>query len=157
MHAGTRHFELRLIELLAVACHDIAVYLYNLDDDVHKHRIYEEWRDLPRDRMQPGRFIAPTAFYHRSYPSHAQYPNGEADMVGYWAEAKIFGGEVIFDRGDSGTEVSFHDLGRWTGAMAFQRPEESAATTSAARFCWNAHVRSKIRCATKHSSREVLT
>lgn len=29
-----------------------------------------------------------------------------ADVVGYWAEAKIFGGVVVFDRGPSGTEVS---------------------------------------------------
>jgi hypothetical protein len=52
--------------------------------------------------------MTPTPFYHRSYLAHAQYPNGVADVVGYWAEAKIFGGVVIFDRGESGTEVSDH-------------------------------------------------
>jgi hypothetical protein len=107
-HLGTQRFELRLIELLAVACHQIAVYLYNLNDGVHKHCIYEEWRDLPRDPRQPGQCMTPTPFYHRSYLAHAQYPNGVADVVGYWAEAKIFGGVVIFDRGESGTEVSDH-------------------------------------------------
>ncbi|KAK4129827.1 hypothetical protein N657DRAFT_630627 [Parathielavia appendiculata] len=35
-----------------------------------------------------------------------QYPNGVADMVRYWAGARIFGGVVLFDRGPSGTEAS---------------------------------------------------
>lgn len=103
--AGSQHYELRLIELLAVACHQLAVYLYNLDDGIHPHRVCEEWRDLPRERVAPGQYVAPTAFYHRSYLAHDQYPNGLADIVGYWAEAKIFGGAVLFDRGESGTEV----------------------------------------------------
>ncbi|RFN46003.1 hypothetical protein FIE12Z_9754 [Fusarium flagelliforme] len=33
-----------------------------------------------------------------------QYPNGAADTVGYWAEAKIFGGVLVFDRGESEIE-----------------------------------------------------
>lgn len=38
--------------------------------------------------------------------SHDGYPNGLADVVGYWAEARIFGGVVLFDRGESELEVS---------------------------------------------------
>jgi hypothetical protein len=34
-----------------------------------------------------------------------QYPDGLADVAGYWAEDRIFGGVVLFDRGDSGYEV----------------------------------------------------
>ena len=49
---------------------------------------------------------APTAFCHRSYLASEQYPNGIADVVGYWAEARIFGGGVVFDRGETDTEVS---------------------------------------------------
>ncbi len=108
-HPGTQRFELRLIELLAVACHQIAVFLYNLDDGVHKHCVYETWRNLPREPPrgeQPVEFIPPTVFYHGMYFASEQYPNGVADIVGYWAEAKIFGGVVLFDRGESGTEVS---------------------------------------------------
>ena len=30
-----------------------------------------------------------------------QYPDGLADVVGYWAENKVLGGVVIFDRSDS--------------------------------------------------------
>lgn len=91
--------------MLAVSCHQIAVYLYNLDDSVHRHEVYDDWRDLPRDLVRPGQYIAPTAFYHGSYLSDSQYPNGLADIVGYWAEAKLFGGVVVFDRGEAGNEV----------------------------------------------------
>ncbi|KAG7294574.1 hypothetical protein NEMBOFW57_004650 [Staphylotrichum longicolle] len=103
-HLGTREFELRLIELLAVACHQIAVYLYILDEGNHKHRLYEEWRETPDAREFPGQYVVPTPFYHSSYIFDQQYPNGVADIVGYWAEANIFGGVVLFDRGESGTE-----------------------------------------------------
>ncbi|KAL2022503.1 hypothetical protein VTK56DRAFT_5110 [Thermocarpiscus australiensis] len=99
-------FELRLLELLAVSCHQIAVYLFNLDDGVHKHRVYEAWRDIPRTRIEPGEYFAPAVFFHSWYVDFDQYPNGIADIVGYWAEAKIFGGVVIFDRGESGVEES---------------------------------------------------
>jgi hypothetical protein len=105
-HLGTRQFELRLIELVAVACHQIAVHLYALDEGHHKHHSYDEWRDSPGAREFPGQYVVPTPFYHSSYIVDQQYPNGVADIVGYWAEAKIFGGVVIFDRGESGTEVS---------------------------------------------------
>lgn len=41
---------------------------------------------------------APTLFMHGWYQAFEQYPHGVADMVGYWAEAQIFGGVVLFDR-----------------------------------------------------------
>jgi hypothetical protein len=56
--------------------------------------------------MEPGNYVAPTPFYHHSYLCHTQYPCGVADIVGYWAEAKLFGGVVLFDRGESGTDLS---------------------------------------------------
>ncbi|AEO71879.1 uncharacterized protein THITE_2083603 [Thermothielavioides terrestris NRRL 8126] len=124
-YPGTQRFELRLIELLAVSCHQIAVYLYSLDDGVHPHRVYEEWRDLPRERVHgPFQYIAPIPFYHGSYLAHTQYPNGLADVVGYWAEAKIFGGVVLFDRGESGTECRdlFLHPGRYKGPRTIYPP-----------------------------------
>ncbi|KAK5662340.1 hypothetical protein OQA88_8249 [Cercophora sp. LCS_1] len=104
---GTQRFELRLMEILAVACHNIAVYLWNLDDGIHKHQVYEDWRDKPGQELL-GRLIVyrgHTPFYHNNYQDFDQYPNGLADLVGYWAEARIFGGVILFDRGESGTEV----------------------------------------------------
>ena len=43
---------------------------------------------------------------HEDYHDLQQYPNGVADVVGYWAEYHLFGGVVLFDRGESGTDVS---------------------------------------------------
>ena len=95
--------------MLADACHQIASYLYSLDDGVHKHSLYYTWRDSTEPASSDPRLVlhrAPAAFYHTSYQDFDRYPNGIADVVGYWAEAKIFGGVMVFDRGESGTEVS---------------------------------------------------
>ncbi|RFU30676.1 hypothetical protein B7463_g5661, partial [Scytalidium lignicola] len=103
-------YNLTLIELVAVACHQIAVYLFQLDDGSHKHSIHEKWANkqlndsnYEQNRLD-GLVIPPTAFYHNNYNYPERYPNGVADMAGYWAEAKIFGGVVLFDRGESGNE-----------------------------------------------------
>jgi hypothetical protein len=51
----------------------------------------------------------PTLFFHRWYLDHQQYPNGIADIVGYWAETRIFGGVVLFDRiAPESHQVFFH-------------------------------------------------
>lgn len=54
----------------------------------------------PWDARRP-----PTAFSNRIYVAIEQYPNGVADAVGYWAEARIFGGVVVFNRGETEDEV----------------------------------------------------
>jgi hypothetical protein len=77
--------------------------LYELDEGPHKHRLYSEWRDQQQGRTDE--YFAATAFWHWGYVDFDQYPNGVADIVGYWAEANIFGGVVVFDRGPSGTEA----------------------------------------------------
>jgi hypothetical protein len=46
-----------------------------------------------------------TLLSHYDYLDHEYYPRGWADTVGYWAEDRLFGGVVLFDRGSSGTEV----------------------------------------------------
>ncbi|OAR01351.1 hypothetical protein LLEC1_07781 [Akanthomyces lecanii] len=101
---GTRDFSLRLIELLAVSCHQIAAHLFQLESPCHTQEEYEQWRDEPRDRNRWDWYRPPAAFCHRSYLASDQYPNGIADVVGYWAEARIFGGVVLFDRGETDTE-----------------------------------------------------
>ncbi|RFU36296.1 hypothetical protein B7463_g95, partial [Scytalidium lignicola] len=113
---GSRAFLLRLVELVAVACHQIAVFLYKLDHNLHKGQ-YEKWRIAREEvlraswtRSVPLR-LPPVPFFHRSYNADKQYPNGTADIAGYWAEAKILGGVVLFDRGKSDLEcnrVFFH-------------------------------------------------
>jgi hypothetical protein len=44
-----------------------------------------------------------TLFCHPWYRDYDQYPEGIADCVGYWAEERIFGGVVLFDRRDPGS------------------------------------------------------
>jgi hypothetical protein len=39
-----------------------------------------------------------TLFYHAWYRDPIQYPEGVADMAGYWAENRVLGGVVLFDR-----------------------------------------------------------
>ena len=52
-------------------------------------------------------FYPVTAFVHRFYVDSDQYPRGVADVTGYWAEGRIFGGVVVFDRGESEQEVGY--------------------------------------------------
>jgi hypothetical protein len=49
-------------------------------------------------------------FLHAAYDAFDQYPRGVADMVGYWAESRLFGGVVIFDRGEDEIGVRILDL-----------------------------------------------
>ena len=46
--------------------------------------------------------------FHDCYISFQNYPFGLLDVVGYWAETQLFGGVLVFDRGDSGSEVCQH-------------------------------------------------
>lgn len=67
--------------------------------------IYEELHPLP----------APTAstepalpdFSHPKYLNYRAYPRGPVDLVGYWAEMRIFGGVVVFEHGNPPGEVSW--------------------------------------------------
>lgn len=109
---GTTAWKLRLLELVTTACHDIAVYLYQMDDGVHKHAEHKAWREhkletLPKeDVMGRKQLPPPTVFWTGAYMDWSHYPNGLADMAGYWAEIQLFGGVVLFDRGESEEEVS---------------------------------------------------
>jgi hypothetical protein len=94
---------------VAIAVHSIAVTLFQRGHCIHdalwktKDAAYSidavtTWReDLGRPDLNPD----PTLFSHFSYMAVGQYPNGLADIVGYWAENKVLGGVVIFDRSDS--------------------------------------------------------
>jgi hypothetical protein len=98
-----------LIELVVVACHDIGASLYELDEGAHKHSLHEEWLAQERPYLingyhRSGYRLPPAAFFHASYCYPDQYPRGLADVAGYWVEAKLFGGVVVFDRGESEKE-----------------------------------------------------
>ena len=108
---GSRPSHLRLIELCAVACHQIAIFLFQNEGKSHAGE-YEAWlaeqrrlRDAGDDKYRFYSVEPPVPFYHNAYVADDLYPHGIADMVGYWAEARIFGGVVLFDRGPSDEEV----------------------------------------------------
>ncbi|KAH8768345.1 hypothetical protein F5883DRAFT_554419, partial [Diaporthe sp. PMI_573] len=113
---GSVAYKLRLLELVVIACHDIAVYLYQLDDGAHKHAEWENWHTEKLDSLakeDPGecqthrfQFGPPTPFFRSGYRYYTRYPNGLADVVGYWVEHHIFGGVVLFDRGASEEECN---------------------------------------------------
>lgn len=64
--------------------------------------------------MHPhGYFLPYTPFVHAYYQFYEQYPRGFADTVGYWAEGKIFGGVIVFERGDTDQEVGVYQTLTW--------------------------------------------
>ena len=90
--------------------------LFDLQPKVHQGDVDAamSWKREPRRvEIFPGRMVLeeerydtkPTLFFHCDYLDHEQYPNGLADIAGYWAEDRILGGVVVFDRGQSGLEV----------------------------------------------------
>ncbi|KAK3934669.1 hypothetical protein QBC46DRAFT_358846 [Diplogelasinospora grovesii] len=103
---GSRAFQIRLIELAAVSIHQVAVQLYKLDASLHKDDGIASW-EPPKEHplfwiLNPDG-APPTLFQHRQYRDYDQYPDGVADGVGYWAESRIFGGVVLFDRREPGS------------------------------------------------------
>ncbi|KAF5694160.1 hypothetical protein FDENT_1465 [Fusarium denticulatum] len=109
---GSEKLNLRLVEVVAVACHQIGAFLFNLDDGAHKHKVYEDWRQSVLEEKERGvesrKYYdpPPIAFCHRAYRYPEQYPQGMADVAGYWAESKILGGVVVFDRGETEQECN---------------------------------------------------
>ncbi|RSL93329.1 hypothetical protein CEP52_013302 [Fusarium oligoseptatum] len=130
---GSREFNLRLIELIVVACHQIAAYLFGLDDGVHKHRVFDDWLQQQlvesilnsrNGKANSGYKLPPSAFFHSAYTYVEEYPQGLGDVAGYWAEGKIFGGVVVFDRGETEQECKaiWMDGARWKGPHTLYPP-----------------------------------
>ncbi|KAG6354247.1 hypothetical protein INS49_004852 [Diaporthe citri] len=96
---------LPFVELIAVAIHRIAVLLYK-QGSMHK----ETGLPVEEDRLCSNRADGPNRHYHpppfclHEYADPGRYPEGVADITGYWAENWIFGGVVVFSRGGSGVE-----------------------------------------------------
>ena len=113
--AGSLQFKIRLIELVARSIHQIAVFLFQREPKLHVGDIdsvvswkdEEQWYTINGKRRVyfTPKEPRPTLFFHADYMAFEQYPHGLADMAGYWAEDRIFGGVLVFDRGPSGDEV----------------------------------------------------
>lgn len=67
----------------------------SVDDVTTWERPPDEWA-----RVVPH----PTLFTQSHFIGHDKYPDGIADMVGYWAEDRILGGVLLFDH-----SVSWND------------------------------------------------
>ncbi|KAJ3544308.1 hypothetical protein NM208_g3122 [Fusarium decemcellulare] len=98
---GSRVFNIRLIEMIAISVHQIAVALFQLDESCHQDDGISQWAPPKSEELYWYRHPngpPPTLFIHPFYLDHDQYPDGTGNMVGYWAEARILGGVVLFDR-----------------------------------------------------------
>lgn len=102
--SGSSESTLPLIELVAVAIHRIAVLLYKANNP-HRHSCVRMDR-ICSTTVRGKTTFHPTPFCLSQYSDPAQYPEGVAELPGYWAEDRIFGGVVLFGRGESGAEVS---------------------------------------------------
>ncbi|KAF7547357.1 hypothetical protein G7Z17_g7789 [Cylindrodendrum hubeiense] len=95
----SKAFNVRLVELVAVALHQIGVLLFQLEFRMHRGDIdsITSWKMPPVEGLVdvPPR---PTLFSHHAYLDADIYPEGVADVVGYWAEDRVLGGVTIFDR-----------------------------------------------------------
>ncbi|OAA65920.1 hypothetical protein SPI_02707 [Niveomyces insectorum RCEF 264] len=114
----SRVFQSRLIELVAVALHNVAVWLYQQGPVRPKDDPLLLWRPSDAEMsFYSTESYPPTLFVHPWYMDYEQYPGGVADGVGYWAEGRILGGVVLFDRrpasdGGDTSSVYFHSDGR---------------------------------------------
>lgn len=105
----SKAFHTRLIELVVIALHQIAVDLFKRGD-LRSHT-QQEIDTITSCVIVPPKSPAvnpqdyavtipprPTLFNHPYYVDLEIYPEGLADIVGYWAEDRIIGGIVLFDR-----------------------------------------------------------
>lgn len=111
--------------MIAVAIHQIAVYLYKLDLNLGGHQDYFTW-EPPKDDMVFYQFYPdgklPSLFFHKHYRDYDQYPDGVADIVGYWAETRIFGGVVLFDRRKPSQRKAHEDVSFWPPPLSQSNP-----------------------------------
>ncbi|KAI2429425.1 hypothetical protein LOZ19_006772 [Ophidiomyces ophidiicola] len=119
---GSKEFHLRLIELLAILCHGIGVQLYTMyDGGLRKPTPAELDQGVPAIVLPPGVKLTPAEpppvhLFHPYYQDWEQYPHKVADMVGYWVEYRLFGGVVLFQRGETGracNDVFIHPVGHY--------------------------------------------
>ncbi|KAM0554062.1 hypothetical protein ACHAPJ_007137 [Fusarium lateritium] len=124
---GSKAFNVRLVELVAVAFHEIGVLLLQLDFQIHQGDIdaITNWK-MPHAEGLVDVPPRPTLFSHHAYLDADIYPNGVADIVGYWAEDRVLGGVAVFDRRaekSADTQISniyFHSCRRRQTHRAYQ-------------------------------------
>lgn len=80
--------------------HEIGTILFQLGVRMHKGDIesIDQWNEKPHGVIWADVPPRATLFSHHGYLADDVYPQGVADIVGYWAEDRILGGVTVFDR-----------------------------------------------------------
>ncbi|KAK4043659.1 hypothetical protein C8A01DRAFT_43415 [Parachaetomium inaequale] len=102
---GKRHFQLRLIELVTLAVHQMAAQLFNKNLRTHDKHLGPSsdsieavvfWASQKPVHVSGVLNAEAHFFTHPSYDNLSSYPKRAGDVVGYWAEGRILGGVVSF-------------------------------------------------------------
>lgn len=96
---GSRENHLQLLRIAAASVNALARKTYH---DFHPDTTIKP-SELPESSNHQSNGI--DDFYHTSYVEFKRYPFGRLDVVGYWAETQLFGGVVLFERDESGSNV----------------------------------------------------
>lgn len=119
---GSREHLLRLLEIAAASVNALAGMIYT--------SFHKDTNILPPE--PPGGHFWQfrrtdhfyVDFYHTNYRRFEDFPFGLLNVVGYWAEAELFGGVVLFERVESGSKIINAFLHPQTVAHAFQLSEK---------------------------------
>ena len=96
-----RNKALRLLEISAASIHALAGMIH-----ASSHPGMNVFPNHP-PAQGGGEFLGTqlNVDYHPDYVHFKNYPRGLLDVVGYWAETQVFGGVLLFDRSDPGSQV----------------------------------------------------
>lgn len=100
---GSREHQLRLVEIVAASLHAFAGILYASSHPQTDIKPPKPWQGYDWQFRNTDHFYVD--FYHTDYLILEQYPFGLLNVVGYWAEAELLGGVLLFERGSSSSEV----------------------------------------------------
>lgn len=100
---GSREYTLRLLAITPASLHALAGKIYassHPNIEMHPQKPpeghYRAFRGTDRFYVD---------FFHVCCFRFEDHPLGLLDVVGYWTESQLLGGVILFDRGDSGSEV----------------------------------------------------
>ncbi|CAF9935560.1 MAG: hypothetical protein ALECFALPRED_006476 [Alectoria fallacina] len=100
---GSREHLLRLLEIVAASVNALAGMIYaSFHPDTNIKPPEPPQGHYWQFRLTDHFYVD---FYHTNYQRFKPFPFGLLNVVGYWAEAELFGGVVLFERAESGSEV----------------------------------------------------
>src|ERR1700760_3836802 len=94
---GSAESDTSLVELASISIHSMAVNLFKLDESFHKNEYLASQQIDSATELGDKRLYFkplppfPSPFTLPEYSDPDQYPDGVGDLVGYWAEDRIFG------------------------------------------------------------------